>query len=52
MSLSHIRNCLCSDPKLCRAMLSMMGGEISVADDNDYHNNINDDDKDDKKIKK
>ncbi len=24
-SLSHRRNCLCSDPELCRAMLSMLG---------------------------
>jgi hypothetical protein len=40
--LSHLRNCLRSDPELCRAMLSMLGGEISVADDNDDDNNKDD----------
>ena len=55
MSLSHLENCLLSDPELCRAMLLMLGGEISVADDkdgdNDNDNNDNDDENKDK-IKK
>jgi hypothetical protein len=28
--LSHLGNCLRSDPELCKAMLSMLGGETSV----------------------
>jgi hypothetical protein len=48
-SLSHLGNCLRLDPKLCRAMLLMLGGEISVADNDD---NDNDDDEDDNEIKK
>jgi hypothetical protein len=48
MSLSHLGNCLCSDPELCRAMLMMLGGEISVADDDndDSYDNNEDDDND------
>ncbi len=49
-SLSHLGNCLRSDPKLCRAMLSMLGGEIFVVDNinNDNNNdNNNENDKDD-----
>jgi hypothetical protein len=48
-SLSHLGNCLRSDPELCRAALSMLGGEISVADDDDDDDN---NDEDNNKIKK
>ncbi len=53
-SLSHLGNCLHSDPELCRAMamLLMLGAEISVADNNDDDNNDDNDDKDNDKIKK
>jgi hypothetical protein len=53
-SLSHLGNCLHSDPKLCRAILSMLGGEISIADDDDDNDNSenNDNDNGNDKIKK
>ncbi len=47
-SLSHLRNCFGLDPELFRAMLSMLGGEISIADDD---NDNDDDNKDNNKIK-
>ncbi len=34
-SLSHLGNCLRSDPKLCKAMLLMLGGKTSVVVDVD-----------------
>ncbi len=45
-SLSHLENCLLSDPELCRAMLLMLGGEISVAEYNDNDDDDNDNDND------